>query len=71
MDNIITTLSKLTKISEQVISNYYEQIAMLLLKEGCSSDDPRFYPYLIRRLRKRLKIKESTTYKTFKEFFKD
>lgn len=47
------------------------EIAHTLSKEGCEKTDPRFLRYLIRRTRKRLKIQESKTFITFKEFFKE
>lgn len=71
MNTIIENLAKKTKKSEQYIMALVEEISLSLLKEGCLSDDPRFFQYLIRRIRKRLKIQESSTYKTFKQFFKE
>lgn len=70
MENVIQKLSKQTKVSEKLIQSYMEDITMSLIKEGCPPTDPKFHQYLLRRVRKRLKIEESPTYKTFKQFFK-
>ena len=71
MNDIVAVLSKKSKISESKIYELLEEISMTLIKEGCNSTDPRFLPYLMRRVRKRLKIQESNIYKTFKDFFKE
>lgn len=69
MNNIIEKISKETKVSVSKIQTMCDEISILLVNEGCKKDEPRFLQYLIRRLRKRLKIEESKTYKTFKQFF--
>jgi len=71
MKNIIKKLSKDSKKSEKLIEILLLNITENLLIEGCTTSDPRYMQYLIRRARKRLKIPESNTYKTFKNFFKE
>jgi hypothetical protein len=71
MENIVRKLSQESKKPESVIRELMGSISFILLKEGCEKTDPRFLRYLIRRTRKRLKIQESQTFKTFKEFFKE
>jgi len=67
--SIIQKLAAESKQSERVVSLILEKISFNLIREGCKETDPQYLPYLMRRARKRLKIAESTTYKTFKEFF--
>lgn len=67
--SIIQKLSKESNQPERVVSLILEKVSRNLLREGCTESDPQYMPYLMRRARKRLKIVESTTYKTFKEFF--
>lgn len=71
MDKIIKKLSIESKKSERSINLLLIDISNNLIREGCERSDPRFLQYLIRRTRKRLKIQESTVYKTFKNFFKE
>jgi len=69
MKNILEKISKETGVSIHTIKEMCDEISNTLLYEGCKKDEPRFLQYLIRRLRKRLKIEESKTYQTFKQFF--
>lgn len=71
MNEIIKKIAKETKQSEAQIAGLVGELSDLLGREGCTVDNPNFLQYLVRRLRKRLKIEESKTYKTFKEFFKE
>lgn len=71
MQSIITKLAKTTGLGELYITSLMADITITLIKEGCLQTDPKFQAYLIRRVRKRLKIEESKTYKTFKQFFKE
>jgi hypothetical protein len=66
---IIEKLSTESNVPVNLIGQMVEEISASLVKEGCAESEPRFMKYLIRRLRKRLKIEESTTYKSFKQFF--
>lgn len=69
MELIIEKFSKESGTTERDIKNMIDEMTITLEKEGCQKDDPRFLQYLTRRLRKRLKIEESVTYKSFKNFF--
>lgn len=69
--NVVTILSKQSKVSENKIYELIEEISYSLIREGCNTSNLKFNEYLVRRLRKRLKIEDSKTYKTFKEFFKE
>lgn len=69
MELIIEKLSKESNFTEKEIKNMMNDITISLIKEGCPKNDPKFIQYLIRRIRKRLKIEESITYKSFKNFF--
>ena len=71
MQNIIKKLAEESKQSELYIGNLTKEISITLIREGCEVTNPKFLQYLIRRLRKRLKIEESPVYKTFKQFFKE
>jgi hypothetical protein len=69
MELIIEKLMKETKQTERDLKILISEISFCLIKEGCEKSDPRFTQYLVRRMRKRLKIEESKTYKSFKQFF--
>lgn len=70
MKLIIEKFAKEAKVTESSVKTLVETISTDLFYEGCNKNDPRFYQYLVRRLRKRLNIEESITYKSFKQFFK-
>jgi hypothetical protein len=69
MKNIIEKIAKESGVRFRKVEEMCDEISYQLIREGCYKNDPRFLQYMIRRLRKRLKIEESTTFKTFKEFF--
>ena len=69
MELIIEKFAKEAKVTESVVKNHIAFISNSLMYEGCKESDPRFQQYLIRRLRRRLNIEESNTYKSFKQFF--
>lgn len=71
MNDIIKILSQESGKLERDIVILVDDVTRILIKEGCEITNPKFSQYLVRRLRKRLKIEESTTYLTFKEFFKE
>ena len=71
LTKIISKYSIESKISHNKIEELCGMIAETLRKEGCLVDDPRFIHYLVRRLRKRLKLSDANTLKTFKNFFKE
>lgn len=71
MESLIRQLTKQTKLSSKYIETLINEVSQTLINEGCSANDPRFYSYLLKRLNKKLKIEESPTVKTFKEFFKE
>jgi hypothetical protein len=66
---IVEKLARESKVSEEEIKLMIETITTRLIYEGCPKDNPKFTQYLIKRLRTRLKIAESKTYQTFKQFF--
>lgn len=69
MELIVEKLAKEGKVSERTVGRMIDEITAQLIKEGCEEDEPRFMQYLIRRVRKRLKIEESSTLKSFRQFF--
>lgn len=71
MNDIIKKLAIESKNSEVYVIELTKEISTTLVREGCEESNPKFLQYLIRRLRKRLKIEESPVYKTFKQFFKE
>ena len=71
MKLIVEKLAKDSNFTERSIYCMIEDITKSLIKEGCEEKDPRFIQYLIRRVRKRLKIEESSTLKSFKQFFQN
>lgn len=71
MEALIRQLAKQTKLSSKYIETLINEVSQNLINEGCSATDPRFYSYVLKRVNKKLKIEESSTIKTFKEFFKE
>lgn len=71
MNSLVEKFSKAANVSEIEVERLIESITTALTYEGCPESDPRFFSYLTRRLRKRLKIEDSSALKTFKQFFKE
>jgi hypothetical protein len=70
MELIIEKLAKDANTHEVVVRSVVEEVSNALVKEGCGKDEPRFMQYLIRRVKIKLKIEDSKTYTTFKQFFR-
>jgi 3-deoxy-D-arabino-heptulosonate 7-phosphate (DAHP) synthase len=71
VQDTLKQLIKESKQSETYILNLTKEIEQRLIFEGCSVDNPKFLQYLVRRLRKKLKVEESKVYMTFRQFFKE
>ena len=63
---------KKTKLSEVYIINLTEECKKDLIKQGLTENSDKFYPYLIIKVKKKLKIETNTVIlKTFKNFLKE
>lgn len=69
---LIKLWAKKTKLSEVYITNLTEECKRDLLKQGLEENSDKFYPYLIIKVKKKLKIEtNSVILKTFKNFLKE
>lgn len=69
---LIKLWAKKTKLSEVYIINLTEECKQDLLKQGLKENSDKFYPYLIIKVKKKLKIEtNSVILKTFKNFLKE
>lgn len=69
---LIKQWAKKTKLSEVYILNLTEECKKDLIKQGLTENSDKFYPYLIIKVKKKLKIETNTVIlKTFKNFLKE
>ena len=72
LSQLIKQWAKKTKLSEIYIQNLVESCKLDLIKQGLNETEDKFYPYLIMKVKKKLKIETNTIIlKTFKNFLKE
>lgn len=72
LSQLIKQWAKKTKLSEIYIQNLVESCKQDLIKQGLNETVDKFYPYLIIKVKKKLKIETNNVIlKTFKNFLKE
>lgn len=72
LSQLIKQWAKKTKLSEIYIQNLVESCKQDLIKQGLNETVDKFYPYLIIKVKKKLKIETNIVIlKTFKNFLKE
>ncbi len=72
LNNLKKIWLKESKTNIFYIENVIEESRQELIEQDLLEDNPKFYPYLIIKVKKKLKIKSNnSTLKSFKNFLKD